>query len=128
MTRRMDYRGSTPIADDPTDAIVRCGSRICPVEIERALLSHPSVLDAAVFGAPDPVAGQRVAAAVLLEGDGDEATLDSILGAAWQQLADDKMPELLVAVDAIPRDRFGKIDRQAMAAVILGIPGHRYPQ
>jgi acyl-CoA synthetase (AMP-forming)/AMP-acid ligase II len=128
MTQRMDYGGVTPIVVGKTDVIVRSGSSIFPIEIERALLSHPLVSDAAVFGAPDPAVGQRVVAVVQLKGDGDEATLDSILGAAGEQLADYKMPELLVAVDAIPRNRLGKIDRQALAAVVLGVPAHRYPE
>ena len=48
------------------DIIIRGGSNISPVEVERVLLSHPLVRDAAVFGVPDPVLGQRVAAIVQL--------------------------------------------------------------
>ncbi len=61
-----------------------------------------------------------------LEGDGDDAAIDNILGAISEQLADDKVPELLVAVDAVPRSPLGKIDRQALAEVILGVPAHRH--
>jgi acyl-CoA synthetase (AMP-forming)/AMP-acid ligase II len=122
MTQRMHYGSVTPIVGCKRDVIVRDGSNIFPIEIEGALLSHPLVRDAAVFGAPDLVLGQRVVAVVQLEGDGDEATIDSILGVASEQLADYKMPELLVAVDAFPRNRLGKIDRQALAAVLLGVP------
>jgi acyl-CoA synthetase (AMP-forming)/AMP-acid ligase II len=47
------------------DIIIRGGSNISPVEVERVLLSHPLVHDAAVFGVPDPVLGQRVGAVKL---------------------------------------------------------------
>jgi acyl-CoA synthetase (AMP-forming)/AMP-acid ligase II len=107
------------------DVIIRGGSIIFPEEIERVLLSHPLVRDAAVFGAPDPELGQRVAAVVQLEDDGDDAAIDQILGAISEQLADDKVPELLVAVDAMPRNSLGKIDRRALAEVVLGVPAHR---
>lgn len=45
---------------------VRGGSNISPVEVERVLLSRPLVREAVVFGIPDPVLGQRVAAVVQL--------------------------------------------------------------
>jgi acyl-CoA synthetase (AMP-forming)/AMP-acid ligase II len=125
MTQRMNYRSVTPAAGREKDVIVRGGSAISPFEIERALLSHPLVRDVAVFGAPDPVLGQRVAAVVQLEGGSDEAAIDNILGATREQLADYKVPELLVVVDAVPRNPLGEIDRQALAQLILGIPAHQ---
>jgi acyl-CoA synthetase (AMP-forming)/AMP-acid ligase II len=126
MTRRMDYGGVTSTDDCKNDFIIRGGSIISPIEIERALLSHPLVRDAAVFGAPDPVLGQRVAAVVQLKDDGDDATIDNILGATREQLADYKVPELLVAVDAVPRNPLGETDRQALEEVVLGVPAHRH--
>ncbi len=126
MTQHMDDKSVTPAVGREKDVIIRGGSIIFPEEIESVLLSHPLVRDAAVFGAPDPELGQRVAAVVQLEGDGDDAAIDHILGAISEQLADDKVPELLVAVDAVPRNPLGKIDRQALAEVILGVPAHRH--
>jgi acyl-CoA synthetase (AMP-forming)/AMP-acid ligase II len=114
-----------PLDGREKDVIIRGGSIIFPEEIESVLLSHPLVRDAAVFGAPDPELGQRVAAVVQLEDDGDDAAIDQILGAISEQLTDDKVPELLVAVDAMPRNSLGKIDRQALAEVVLGVPAHR---
>jgi acyl-CoA synthetase (AMP-forming)/AMP-acid ligase II len=121
----MDYGSVTPALGREKDVIIRGAFIISPIEIERALLSHPLVRDAAVFGAPDPVLGQRVAAVVQLEG-GDDAAIDNILGAIREQLADYKVPELLVAVDAVPRNPLGKIDRQALAELVLGVPAQRH--
>jgi uncharacterized membrane protein YkgB len=125
MTQRMDHGGVTPAPCRDKDVIIRDASIISPIEIERALLSHPLVRDAAVFGAPDPVLGQRVAAVVQLEG-GDDVAIDNILAAVTEQLADYKVPELLVAVDAVPRNPLGKIDRQALAKLVLGVPAQRH--
>jgi acyl-CoA synthetase (AMP-forming)/AMP-acid ligase II len=115
----MTPRTSIDHAGGNDDVIIRGGLFIFPEEIERVLLNHPLVRDAAVFGAPDPVLGQRVAAVVQLEGE-DDAAIDDILGAISEQLEDYKVPELLVAVDAVPRNSLGAIDRQALAEVILG--------
>jgi acyl-CoA synthetase (AMP-forming)/AMP-acid ligase II len=125
MTHHTNYRSATPAAGREKDVIIRGGSAISPIEIERVLLSHPLVRDAAVFGAPDPVLGQRVAAVVQLEDDGDDAAIDNIIGATREQLADYKVPELLVVVDAVPRNAVGKIDREALAQLVLGVPAHQ---
>jgi long-chain acyl-CoA synthetase len=102
------------------DLIIRGGSNIAPVEVERVLLSHPLVHDAAVFGVPDPVLGQRVAAIVQLSRDAGDAALGAILSDAKQQLADYKVPERLVAVDAVPRNPLGKVDRRTAPTAMLG--------
>ena len=93
------------------DIIIRGGSNISPVEVERVLLSHPLVRDAVVFGMPDPVLGQRVAAVVQLSSAVGDAALGAILKDTRRQLADYKAPERLWAVDAVPRNPLGKVDR-----------------
>jgi acyl-CoA synthetase (AMP-forming)/AMP-acid ligase II len=74
------------------DIIIRGGSNISPGEVERVLLSHPLVHDAAVFGVPDPVLGQLVGAVVQLSNGASAAALDAILSDTKQQLADYKVP------------------------------------
>jgi long-chain acyl-CoA synthetase len=98
------------------DIIIRGGSNISPVEVERVLLSHPLVRDAAAFGVPDPVLGERVAAIVQLSSGAGAAALGDILRDIRRQLADYKAPERLWAVDAVPRNALGKVDRRLAAA------------
>jgi long-chain acyl-CoA synthetase len=105
------------------DLIIRGGSNISPVEVERVLLSHPLVCDAAVFGVPDPVLGQRVAAVVQLSSGADDAALGAILKDTRRQLADYKAPERLWAVDVVPRNPLGKVDRRAAAAAATAVLG-----
>jgi long-chain acyl-CoA synthetase len=100
------------------DIIIRGGSNISPHEVERVLLSHPLVRDAVVFGIPDPVLGQRVAAAVQLSSGAGNAALGAILEDTRRQLADYKAPERLWVVDAVPRSPLGKVDRRAAAATL----------
>ena len=54
------------------DVIISAGWTISPLEIERALLAHPDVAEAAVIGAPDEVRGQIVMAFVVAAGGGDD--------------------------------------------------------
>jgi acyl-CoA synthetase (AMP-forming)/AMP-acid ligase II len=101
------------------DIIIRGGSNISPIEVERVLLGHPLVRDAAVFGEADPVLGQRVAAVVQLSDGVSDAALDDILRDTRQHLADYKVPERLLAVSAVPRNSLGKVDRRAAAMAVL---------
>jgi acyl-CoA synthetase (AMP-forming)/AMP-acid ligase II len=101
------------------DVIIRGASNISPVEVERVLLSHPLVQDAAVFGVADPVLGQRVAAVVQLSSGVSDSALGAVLGDTKRQLADYKVPERLLAVDAVPRNSLGKVDRRAAAAMAM---------
>jgi long-chain acyl-CoA synthetase len=101
------------------ELIIRGGSNISPVEVERVLLSHALVEEAAVFGVPDPVLGQRVAAVVRLSNGAGDAALRDILRDTRQRLADYKAPERLLAVDRVPRNALGKVDRRAAAAMAM---------
>ncbi len=101
------------------DIIVRGGSNISPLEVERVLPSHPLVRDAAAFAMPDPVLGQGAAAIVQLSSGAGDAALGAILKNTRRQLADYKVPERLWAVDAVPRNPLGKVDRRAAAATAM---------
>jgi len=97
------------------DLIITGGVNVYPLEIERVLLAHPSVRDAAVFPLDDERWGQMVCAAVV--GDADDAALDSWLA---ERLAPFKRPKRFVRVDAIPHSPTGKVRRGRLAGE-LGI-------
>ncbi len=101
------------------DLIIRGGSNISPVEIERVLMTHPGVRDAVVVGVPDATLGQRVAALVQLWEKPRDAVLRNILAGTRAQLADYKVPERLKVVDALPRNTLGKIDRRSAVSILL---------
>jgi UrcA family protein len=99
------------------DIIIRGGSNIVPLEVERALLDHPAVTDAAVVGVPDKELGQRVAGFVRLSGSTGQYVLSDILSSTRAQLADYKVPEWLDSVTEIPRNALGKIDRKSLLSI-----------
>jgi long-chain acyl-CoA synthetase len=116
---RQDEKRNLWFVSRKKDLIVRGGSNVSPVEIERILAAHPAVADAAVVGLPDDVLGQRVAGFVQLK-DGIAAdVVNDILKAARSQLADYKAPEYLAAIAAIPRNALGKTDRKAVAGMLV---------
>ena len=115
---RQDDEGDLWFVSRKKHLIVRGGSKISPVEVERVLTAHPAVRDAAVVGVPDPALGQRVAGFVEMERGTRGIILKEILAGVTVLLADYKVPERLEVVDAIPRNGLGKIDRKSLLAKI----------
>jgi len=62
----LDADGYLYVVDRRTDLVVSGGENVYPAEVERVLQSHPAAEDACVVGAPDPMWGQVVVAAVLV--------------------------------------------------------------
>ncbi len=119
---RVDEDGWYFFAARRADMIIRGGSNISPLEVEDVLTAHPAVLEAAVVGVPDPVFGQRVAAAVRLH-PGAQATPEDLLSFARRQLAEYQTPERLEVVDALPHNATGKVDRHAALRALSGQSG-----
>lgn len=116
---RQDGNGDLWFVSRKKHLIIRGGSNISPVEVERVLMAHPAVRDAAVVGVPDPVLGERVSAVVQLSEYAQSVEPDEILDFAMGRLADYKVPENLEIVDHIPRNTLGKIDRHSVLTMIL---------
>ncbi len=104
---RLDDDGFLWIEGRADEMIVTGGENVAPAEVERLLLQHPRVADAAVFGTPDPVWGEIVNAAVVLRGS-DEADLDAIFR---DVLAPHQRPRAWHFVTELPRTSTGKIER-----------------
>mgnify|MGYP003342689051 FL=1 len=100
------------------DLIITGGVNVYPLEIERALLRVPGVVDVSVFGTPDERWGDRVCAAIV--GRVDDATLDTW---AREHLAPHKRPKQYVHVDAIPTNTMGKVRRSRLGEDLGVGPG-----
>jgi long-chain acyl-CoA synthetase len=104
----LDGDGFLFITDRIKDMIVAGGVNVYPAEIEKALVSHPDVVDAAVIGIPDDDFGEQILAFVISTpgAAGDEQRLLAHLD---DQLANYKKPRTFVFVDDLPRNPTGKV-------------------
>jgi O-succinylbenzoic acid--CoA ligase len=94
-----------------TDTIVTGGENVAPAEVESALLEHPAVADAGVFGRAHPEWGEAVTAHVVLRA---QASPEELRGWCAERLAGFKVPKAIVAVDALPRNAAGKLLRREL--------------
>lgn len=108
-----DADGCLYIVDRLKDMIIVGGDNVYPAEVERVLVDFPGILDVAVVGVPDEIWGERVVA-VLSCPDGVLPSLAEIRRFAEPHLASYKLPSQLHAIEALPRNAMGKIDRNAI--------------
>jgi O-succinylbenzoic acid--CoA ligase len=109
---RLDERGRLIVLGRKLDTIVSGGENVMPAEVEAALLSHPAVAEAGVFGRPDAEWGEAVIAQVVLRSAADPAELRAF---AATRLARFKVPKTIEAVDALPRNAGGKLLRRELS-------------
>ncbi|MCY3883580.1 MAG: AMP-binding protein [Gammaproteobacteria bacterium] len=108
-----DSEGYFHFAARNDDMIISSGYNIAGPEVESALLSHPSVAECAVVGAPDEARGFIVQAHVVLaEGalPGEETT-KSLQDHVKATIAPYKYPRSVVFVDELPKTATGKVQR-----------------
>jgi acyl-CoA synthetase (AMP-forming)/AMP-acid ligase II/thioesterase domain-containing protein len=113
----IDKAGFLSIHGRLKELINRGGEKLSPIEVERALLRHPAVADAAACGIPHPRLGEDVAAAVVLR-DGSMATAAELRTFAGELLTPFKVPRQISIIRDLPKDVTGKIRRQELSALL----------
>jgi acetyl-CoA synthetase len=97
------------------------GHRLSTTEIESALVSHPTVAEAAVVGATDDTTGQAVVAFVILRGDAaagsPEDTAAELRAHVARQIGPIAKPRTILVVPELPKTRSGKIMRRLLRDV-----------
>ena len=95
------------------------GHRISTTEVESALVSHPSVAEAAVVGANDATTGQAIIAYVTLVGgmEVDEQILRNHVASEIGAIA---KPKTIYFTPDLPKTRSGKIMRRLLRDVAEG--------
>ena len=96
------------IVDRKKDIIISGGENISSLEIEKTLISHPAVADAAVIAVPDTKWGEVPHAFVILN-PGHSASEPEIVAYCRSQMAHFKCPRSVEFVDSLPRNVLGKV-------------------
>jgi len=106
------------------DIMLISGHNISTTEVESALVSHPSVAEAAVVGRKDELTGQAIAAFVTLRGTvvGDELLITELREHVAIVLGPIAKPQSIVFTDDLPKTRSGKIMRR----LLQDISEHRH--
>ena len=119
---RIDDEGYFWLLGRVDDVMNVSGHRVSTIEVESALVDHPTVAEAAVVGAKDDTTGQAIVAFVTLKG-GNEAGAE--LGQELRRHVATKIgpiarPKTVIFTDDLPKTRSGKIMRRLLRDVAEG--------
>jgi long-chain acyl-CoA synthetase len=89
---------------------------VAPLEVENAIMKHPSVDETAVIGVPDKKWGEAVKAIVRIK-KGRHATEEEIKAHCRQHIAGYQVPKSVDFVEALPRDNQGKVDVKGLRKI-----------
>lgn len=120
---RQDKDGYFWIVGRIDDVLNVAGHRIGTAEVEGALVSHPSVAEAAVVGRPDELKGQALVCFVTLKtGQVANAELKATLrNHVGREIGPVAKPDDIRFADALPKTRSGKIMRRLLKQVACGL-------
>ncbi len=119
---RVDEEGDFWILGRVDDVLNVSGHRLGTAELESALVSHPSVAEAAVVGREHEVKGQAIVAFVVLR-DGikpSEELIQELRAHVAREISPIARPDEVYFVSRLPKTRSGKIMRRVMRAIEQG--------
>jgi len=121
---RRDMDGHYWFLGRADDMIKSSGHLIGAFEVERVLMAHPSVVEAAAIGVPDETAGEQVRAVVTLHAGiaPSEALATALRAHARARLGAAIAPKEITFTESLPHTRSGKIMRRLVRARLLGLP------
>ena len=119
---RRDADGYFWVMGRVDDVINVSGHRLGTMEIESALVSHPSVAEAAVVGRPDDLKGEGIVAFVTLDVgvEGDAALEAELRRHVGLEIGPIARPDIIRFTDALPKTRSGKIMRRILRSLASG--------
>ncbi len=121
---RVDADGDFWLLGRVDDVMNVSGHRISTIEVESALVDHPSVAEAAVCGRADAITGQAIVAFVTLKGgeEGSVERLEELRNHVAAKIGPIAKPANVVFTPELPKTRSGKIMRRLLRDVAENRP------
>ena len=110
---RIDQDGFVYTVDRMGDMYISGGENVYPAEVERVLLNHPKILEAAIVGVPDEKWG-RSGHAFVHPRPGEAIDFDEMVSYLRDKVASYKIPRSMEILKAFPKTASGKIKRREL--------------
>jgi fatty-acyl-CoA synthase len=107
------------IVDRAKDMIITGGFNVYSIEVEQAVMEHPSVQDCAVIGLPDDKWGERVVAVLQLR-EGSSLSSGELTAFVKQRIGSVKAPKQVEIWPDLPRSKVGKVLKSDIVTTLRG--------
>jgi acetyl-CoA synthetase len=116
---KWDNDGAIWLLGRVDDVMNVSGHRISTTEVESALVSHPTVAEAAVVGANDETTGQGIVAFVILRAGSEDGpgVAQALRAHVAKEIGAIARPRQILIVAELPKTRSGKIMRRLLRDV-----------
>lgn len=104
----LDRDGFLYLHDRKKDMVITGGENVYSFEVEEALVQHPDVMEAAVFGVPDQVYGEALVA-VIIPRSGSSVCASELIEHCRSLIGGYKIPRRIVFSGELPKNSLGKI-------------------
>ncbi|MGH3320991.1 MAG: long-chain fatty acid--CoA ligase [Streptosporangiaceae bacterium] len=106
-------KGFLTLTDRAKDVIKSGGEWISSVDLENAIMGHPDVVEAAVFGVPDEKWQERPLASVVVR-EGATVTPQQLRDLVAEKFAKWQLPDHWAFVEEVPKTSVGKFDKKVL--------------
>lgn len=111
---RVDAEGFVYLVDRKKDLYISGGENVYPAEVEKILLTHPDIFEAAIIGVPDDQWGMVGRAFVRLH-KGRALKYEELAFFLREKVAPYKIPKSMKIVEDLPKTASGKIQKRVLA-------------
>ena len=101
------------LKDRSKDIVISGGENISTIEVERAIETHPAVLESAVVAVPHEKWGERPKGFIVLK-EGQTVTGQEIIDHVRERIAHFKAPDEIEVLDELPKTSTGKIQKYVL--------------
>jgi long-chain acyl-CoA synthetase len=115
---KFDSEGYLYIVGRKKEMIKVAGQIVYAPEVEAAFYKHEEVLEAAVIGVVDALRGEAVKAFIVVKPE-SKLTPEDLRYFAKEHLANFKVPQTIEIREALPKNRTGKIDKEALKQTVM---------
>jgi amino acid adenylation domain-containing protein len=119
---RMDQEGFLYFVDRKDDVIKTRGEKVAPRQVEEVIAQMPGVAEVSVFGVPDELLGEAIAAAITPLPN-VQLTRQQIQRHCLEHLETFMVPTIVDIRDALPMTPTGKVSRRELRALAMAAPG-----
>ncbi len=109
----LDEEGFLFVTGRKKNVIIRGGVNISPLQVDRVLLEHPRIDEAATIGIPDAIYGEEIVSLVVLKA-GTRTENQELLAHCKTKLSREMAPKNILIVEEIPKSDRGKVVKQQL--------------